>query len=66
MLVLTRKTGQRIIIGENIELIVLRIRGGRVRLGIVAPADVPVYRREVFERLRHDDEPTKQLISSKS
>ena len=66
MLVLTRKTGERIIIGENIELTVVRIRGGHVRLGIAAPADVPIYRREVFERLRHDYEATKQLTSSKS
>ena len=66
MLVLSRKTGERIIIGENIELTVVRIQGGRVRLGIAAPAGVPIHRREVFERVRHNHERTKQPTSSAS
>jgi carbon storage regulator len=56
MLVLGRKTGECIIIGENIELTVLGIRGGRVRLGVAAPMNVPVHRLEVLERLRREDE----------
>lgn len=51
MLVLSRKAGERIIIGENIELIVLEVRGDAVKLGIVAPSHVPVHREEIFRRL---------------
>lgn len=66
MLVLSRKTGECILIGENIELTVLGIRGGCVRLGVSAPMNVTVLRQEVFERLRHDDELEIQLTSSKA
>ena len=47
MLVLTRKSQQEIIIGDNIHLIVLDIRGGRVKLGVVAPDYVDIRRNEV-------------------
>ncbi len=47
MLVLTRKRNQRIVIGRDIELTLLDIRGGRVKIGIDAPADVGVYRQEI-------------------
>jgi carbon storage regulator len=52
MLVLSRKPGEAIVIGENVRLVVHRIAGGRVTLGIVAPAEVPVLRTE----LRPEDE----------
>lgn len=51
MLVLSRKTTESIRIGENIEVRVLEISGGRVRLGIAAPLEVPVHRGEVAARL---------------
>jgi carbon storage regulator len=47
MLVLTRKQGQAIFIGEDIEVVVLEVRGDQVRLGIRAPRDVSVVRREI-------------------
>jgi carbon storage regulator len=47
MLVLTRKPGEEILIGDNIRLTVVRIDGGKVRLGIAAPASVPVRRQEI-------------------
>jgi len=47
MLVLTRKTGQTIMIGDDVEITVLSIAGEKVRLGIRAPRDVPVFREEV-------------------
>ena len=47
MLVLTRNPNQKIIISDNIEIIVLRVRGRQVRLGIVAPREIPVYREEL-------------------
>ena len=48
MLVLTRKANQSIMIGDSIEVSVLSVLGEKVRLGITAPRDVPVFRKEVF------------------
>jgi len=54
MLVLSRKINERIIIGENIELEILGIRGGVVRLGIKAPREVSIARHELREKLVSD------------
>jgi len=51
MLVLTRKAGERIVIGENVEISVVRIRGNRVRLGVSAPRQIAVRRREVRKQI---------------
>ncbi len=48
MLVLTRKTNQSIMIGDDIEVTVLAVARDKIRLGITAPREVPVYRREVY------------------
>jgi len=50
MLVLSRKKGEKIDIGDNITIIVLDIRGGQVKLGIEAPKDVTVLRKEVIDK----------------
>jgi len=55
MLVLTRKTGQRIMIGEGIEVAVLSTTGDKVRLGITAAKDVPIYREEVYRRIESEN-----------
>ena len=52
MLVLSRKQGERIIIGSGIEVTVLSVVGNRVRLGVVAPREVPIHRQEVARRLQ--------------
>ena len=52
MLVLTRKTGESIVIGSDIRITVLEIQGRQIRLGIDAPTDVSVHRGEVYERIR--------------
>ena len=49
MLVLSRKVGERILLGEKIKITVVRVSGGGVRLGIEAPADVAVVREEVAQ-----------------
>jgi carbon storage regulator len=54
MLVLSRKTGEQIVIGDNITVTVIRIQGTQVRLGISAPASIPVHRREVYKTLERD------------
>lgn len=48
MLVLSRKTGERLVIGDDIHITIVEIRPGRVRLGITAPFDTPVHREEVY------------------
>lgn len=52
MLVLTRKTTESIQIGDEISITVLEVRGNQVRLGIDAPRQVPVHRREIYEALQ--------------
>ena len=51
MLVLSRKANQRIVIGENIELVVVAVTGGRVKLGFNAPNDLSIHREEVHRRI---------------
>jgi len=51
MLVLTRKIGQSIVIGDDVEVVVLEVRGEQVRVGIRAPKDVSVHRKEIYEQI---------------
>jgi carbon storage regulator len=51
MLVLSRKPNEAVTIGPDIEVVVLEIHGDRVKLGFVAPPEVPIYRREVHDRI---------------
>jgi carbon storage regulator len=57
MLVLSRKKNESIIINDNITVTVIEIRGDKVRLGIEAPKDVSVHRREVYEAIHAQDPP---------
>lgn len=52
MLVLTRKEHERIMVGDGVEIVVLEIRGGKVKLGFRCDASVPVHRHEVYRRLQ--------------
>lgn len=52
MLYLTRKIGESIVINDDIELTVVEVRGKSIKLGMTFPADVTVYRREVYERIQ--------------
>ncbi|HEX3293184.1 MAG TPA: carbon storage regulator CsrA [Solirubrobacterales bacterium] len=56
MLVLTRKPGQSIMIGEGVEVQVLSVAGEKVRLGITAPRDVSIFRNEVYDRIEGEAE----------
>ena len=58
MLVLSRKNNESIIISDNITVTVIEIRGDKVRLGIEAPKDVSVHRREVYEAIHAQDPPS--------
>ncbi|MBW2622404.1 MAG: carbon storage regulator CsrA [Deltaproteobacteria bacterium] len=56
MLILTRKIGETIAIGEDIKIQVVSIKGRHVRIGIEAPAQTPVHREEVFQRIQEANE----------
>jgi carbon storage regulator len=64
MLVLTRKSNQSIMIGDDVEISVLSVVGEKVRIGIQAPADVPVFRTEIYleiQRQQNEGQPTEDV-----
>jgi carbon storage regulator len=52
MLILTRRVGETVMIGEDVSVTVLRVKGNQVRLGVNAPKNVSVQREEIFERMK--------------
>jgi carbon storage regulator len=56
MLVLTRKSNQSIMIGDDVEVSVLSVMGDKVRIGIQAPQEVPVFRTEIYLEIHRDDQ----------
>ncbi|MBT4473916.1 carbon storage regulator CsrA [Candidatus Peribacteria bacterium] len=62
MLVLSRKKDEKIIIGDAISIMVIDIRGDKVRLGIDAPRDVTIHREEVYEAIQREGEPTSTSV----
>lgn len=60
MLALTRKKGESLVLNNNIEITVLEIRGDQVKIGISAPKEVPIYRKEVYLQIQEE---TKEAMS---
>ena len=58
MLVLSRKKQEVICIGDDIKIMVTDVRGDRVRLGITAPKDLPIYRKEIYDRIQEETKQT--------
>jgi len=56
MLILTRRTGEKLRIGDDIEVVVLGVKGNQVRLGVDAPKDVAVNREEIYQRIQEEKE----------
>ena len=54
MLVLSRRKDESIMIGDDVEITIVDIRGDKVRLGITAPKNIPVHRREVYEAIQRE------------
>lgn len=55
MLVLTRKKGQSLMIGNDIEISLIDIQGDQVRIGINAPKSIPIHRKEIYEEIRNEN-----------
>lgn len=55
MLVLSRQRDETIMIGDDIEITIVDIRGDKVRLGITAPSEIPVHRKEVYDAIRREN-----------
>ncbi len=54
MLILTRRVGESLMIGDNVNVTVLGIRGNQVRIGVDAPKDVAVHREEIYDRIQQE------------
>ena len=54
MLVLSRQRDESIMIGDDVEIIIVDVRGDKVRLGITAPKDIPVHRREIYDAIQRE------------
>ncbi|MDG9729953.1 carbon storage regulator CsrA [Ignatzschineria sp. RMDPL8A] len=59
MLILTRKVGEKLIIDDNIEVVILEIKGNQIRVGIEAPKEISIFREEVYEKIQAE-----QVINS--
>ncbi len=66
MLVLSRRVGERILIGDDISVTVVRVTGGGVRIGIEAPPEMPVIRQELKEQLKKADSANRKAQESAS
>lgn len=61
MLVLSRQRDESIIIGDNVVVTIVDVRGDKVRLGIDAPVEIPVHRREVYEAIQRENRRASQI-----
>jgi len=56
MLILTRRVGETLMVGDDVTVTVLGVKGNQVRIGVNAPKDVAVHREEIYERIRKENE----------
>lgn len=63
MLALTRKKGESIIVGNNVEIVVLGIQGEQVRLGFIAPKDITIHRKEIYEQIMEENKEASSNIN---
>ena len=56
MLILTRRVGESVVIGDDIGVTILGVKGNQVRIGVTAPKDVTVHRQEIYERIKSEQE----------
>jgi len=60
MLILTRRVGETLMIGDEVSVTVLGVKGNQVRIGVNAPKEVAVHREEIFERIKNEKNETQQ------
>lgn len=61
MLILTRRIGETLKIGDNVDVTILSVRGNQIRIGINAPRDVAVHREEIYTRIKEEERQQKEL-----
>ena len=66
MLILTRRVGETVMIGNDVTVTVLGVKGNQVRIGVNAPKDVAVHREEIYERIKREEDSEGQAQSSVS
>ena len=64
MLILTRRVGEAVVIGEEVTVTVLGVKGNQVRIGVNAPKSVSVHRDEIFERIKNERESNEVLTTA--
>ena len=64
MLVLSRQRDESIMIGDDVEIIIVDVRGDKVRLGITAPKSMPVHRREIYDAIQREKKAMKEMERS--
>ncbi len=66
MLVLSRQRDESIMIGDDVEIIIVDVRGDKVRLGITAPKEIPVHRREIYDAIQREKRQKKEAQEKES
>jgi carbon storage regulator len=59
MLILTRRVGETVMVGNDVAVTIVGVKGNQIRIGIDAPKNVAVHRKEIYERIRHEQHPAR-------
>ena len=65
MLILTRRVGETLMVGDDVTITVLGVRGNQVRIGVNAPRRVAVHREEIYQRIRKEEEEERELFEDR-
>ncbi|MGR8948980.1 MAG: carbon storage regulator CsrA [Gammaproteobacteria bacterium] len=64
MLILTRRVGESLMIGDDVNVTVLGIKGNQVRIGVNAPKEVAVHREEIYQRIQEENESSEKVVNA--